>query len=172
MRGVILNGERDVSVEDRDDPRIEEPTDAIIRLSATCICGSDLWPYRGEVGDEPAPMGHEYCGIVEEVGSKITHLRAGDRVVVPFNISCGYCWMCARGLQSQCETTQQREQGTLVVRLALGGPEGQSAIERCREALQAFAIAQGAQPIQVLGEAGCTVPRGRSGKACRVMLGG
>ena len=102
MRGVILNGERDVSVEDRDDPRIEEPTDAIIRLSATCICGSDLWPYRGEVGDEPAPMGHEYCGIVEEVGPGVINVRPGQFVVGSFFASDNTCEICRAGYQSAC----------------------------------------------------------------------
>lgn len=102
MRGVILNGERDVSVEDRDDPRIEEPTDAIIRLSATCICGSDLWPYRGEVGDEPAPMGHEYCGIVEEVGAGVINVRPGQFVVGSFFASDNTCEICRAGYQSAC----------------------------------------------------------------------
>ena len=74
MRGAVLHAPGDIRVEERDDPTIVEPTDAIIRLSATCICGSDLWPYRGEAGDEPAPMGHEYVGIVEEVGSAVSTL--------------------------------------------------------------------------------------------------
>ena len=95
------------------DPTIQEPTDAIVRITSTAICGSDLHLY-----DVLAPyltpgdvLGHEFMGIVEEVGSETGSLSVGDRVVVPFNISCGQCWMCTHGLQSQCETTQVTEQG-------------------------------------------------------------
>ena len=95
------------------DPTIQEPTDAIVRITSTAICGSDLHLY-----DVLAPyltpgdvLGHEFMGIVEEVGSETGSLSVGDRVVVPFNISCGRCWMCTHGLQSQCETTQVTEQG-------------------------------------------------------------
>ena len=102
MRGVILNGPKDISVERRDDPTIEEPTDAIIRLSATCICGSDLWPYRGEAGDEPAPMGHEYVGIVEEVGSEVSSIRPGQFVIGSFFASDNTCEICRSGYQSAC----------------------------------------------------------------------
>ncbi len=96
------------------DPRIEEPTDAIIKVTSTAICGSDLHLY-GVLGPYLKPgdvLGHEAMGIVEEVGSDAAgHLSVGDRVVVPFNISCGHCWMCGRGLFAQCETTQVRDQG-------------------------------------------------------------
>jgi threonine dehydrogenase-like Zn-dependent dehydrogenase len=102
MRGVILNGPKDVVVAGRDDPRIEESTDAIIRLSATCICGSDLWPYRGEAGDDPAPMGHEYCGIVEEVGESVINVRRGQFVVGSFFASDNSCEICRAGYQSAC----------------------------------------------------------------------
>ncbi len=95
------------------DPRIEQPTDAIVRVTSTAICGSDLHlygvlaPYLKE-GDV---LGHEFMGVVEEVGSEVTHLQRGDRVVVPFTISCGHCWMCERKLYAQCETTQNVERG-------------------------------------------------------------
>ncbi|MFI7049154.1 zinc-dependent alcohol dehydrogenase family protein [Streptosporangium sandarakinum] len=103
MRGVILNAPGDVRVEDRDDPVIIEPTDAIIRLAATCICGSDLWPYRGvEKLDGPAPMGHEYVGIVEEVGSQVTTIRPGQFVVGSFWASDNTCEICRAGYQSGC----------------------------------------------------------------------
>jgi threonine dehydrogenase-like Zn-dependent dehydrogenase len=96
------------------DPRVEEPTDAIIKVTSTGLCGSDLHLYETlapfmEPGDV---VGHEPMGIVEEVGSAVTDLRVGDRVVVPFNVCCGSCWMCDRKLYSQCETTQNREHGT------------------------------------------------------------
>jgi threonine dehydrogenase-like Zn-dependent dehydrogenase len=103
MRGAVLHAPGDVRVEDRPDPKIIEPTDAIIRLSATCICGSDLWPYRGiETIAGATPMGHEYCGIVEEVGSAVTTLRPGQFVVGSFWASDGTCELCHAGYQSAC----------------------------------------------------------------------
>jgi threonine dehydrogenase-like Zn-dependent dehydrogenase len=102
MRGAVLHGPGDIRVEERDDPTIVEPTDAIIRLSATCICGSDLWPYRGEAGPDPAPMGHEYCGIVEEVGPDVTTIRPGQFVVGSFFASDNTCEVCRTGYQSSC----------------------------------------------------------------------
>ena len=103
MRGAVLHGPGDVRVEQRADPRIVEPTDAIIRLSATCICGSDLWPYRGiETYDGPIPMGHEYVGIVEEVGSDVTTIKPGQFVVGSFFASDNTCEICRSGYQSSC----------------------------------------------------------------------
>ncbi|QBR73847.1 zinc-dependent alcohol dehydrogenase [Microbacterium sediminis] len=114
MRALTWKGRRRVSVEEVPDPRIEEPTDAIVRITSTAICGSDLHLYElmGPYLDRGDILGHEAMGVVEEVGSAITSLRVGQRVVVPFNIACGHCWMCRHGLQSQCETTQVTEQGT------------------------------------------------------------
>src|SRR6266545_6659381 len=103
MRGAVLHGPGDVRVEDREDPRIVAPTDAIIRLSATCVCGSDLWPYRGiEKIDGPAPMGHEYVGVVEEVGSDVRNVRPGQFVVGSFFASYNSCDICRAGYQSSC----------------------------------------------------------------------
>jgi threonine dehydrogenase-like Zn-dependent dehydrogenase len=103
MRGAILYGPKDIRVEQRPDPAITDPTDAIIRLSATCVCGSDLWPYRGtDVGDGPAPMGHEYCGIVEAVGSDVTTIKPGQFVVGSFFTSDNTCEICRSGYQSSC----------------------------------------------------------------------
>jgi threonine dehydrogenase-like Zn-dependent dehydrogenase len=103
MRGAVLYAPGDVRVETRDDPTIVEPTDAIIRLSASCICGSDLWPYRGiEAVEGPAPMGHEYVGIVEEVGSAVTTIRPGQFVVGSFFASDNTCEICQAGYQSSC----------------------------------------------------------------------
>ncbi len=103
MRGAVLHAPNDVRVEERDDPRILAPTDAIIRLSATCICGSDLWPYRGiEQVNGPSPMGHEYAGIVEEVGSEVRNLRKGQFVVGSFFASDNTCEICRAGYQSSC----------------------------------------------------------------------
>ncbi len=103
MRGVILHEPHDVRVEHRDDPTIVEPTDAIIRLSATCICGSDLWPYRGlEDVDGPAPMGHEYVGIVEAVGADVATIRPGQFVIGSFFASDNTCEICRAGYQSSC----------------------------------------------------------------------
>jgi threonine dehydrogenase-like Zn-dependent dehydrogenase len=103
MRGSVLHPPGDVRVEQRADPTIIEPTDAIIRLSATCICGSDLWPYRGvETIEGPTPMGHEYVGIVEEVGSVVSTIRPGQFVVGSFFASDNTCEICRAGYQSSC----------------------------------------------------------------------
>jgi threonine dehydrogenase-like Zn-dependent dehydrogenase len=103
MRGAVLHAPGDVRVENRPDPRIEQPTDAVIRLAATCVCGSDLWPYRGvETVDGPAPMGHEYVGVVEEVGSDVSTLKAGQFVVGSFFASDNTCEICRAGYQSRC----------------------------------------------------------------------
>ena len=114
MKALTWHGRRDVRVDDVPDPKIECPTDAVIRVTTTAICGSDLHLYEvlGPFLDEGDVLGHEPMGIVEEVGSEVTHIKAGDRVVIPFNISCGHCWMCERKFYAQCETTQNREQGT------------------------------------------------------------
>lgn len=113
MRALTWQGKRDVRVENVPDPVIQEPTDAIVRITSTAICGSDLHLYE-VLGPFLSPgdvLGHEPMGIVEEVGAEVTHIKPGDRVVIPFNISCGTCFMCSRGLYSQCETTQVKAQG-------------------------------------------------------------
>jgi threonine dehydrogenase-like Zn-dependent dehydrogenase len=103
MKGAVLHGPRDVRFEERADPTIVEPTDAILRLSATCICGSDLWPYRGiEPVTRPTPMGHEYCGIVEEVGRDVKHVKKGQFVIGSFFASDNTCPICNAGYQSRC----------------------------------------------------------------------
>ncbi|WP_129843527.1 zinc-dependent alcohol dehydrogenase family protein [Streptomyces sp. RFCAC02] len=103
MRGVVMHAPGDVRVEEREDPRIVEPTDAVIRLSASCVCGSDLWPYRGvEPVDGPTPMGHEYVGVVEEVGADVTTVRPGQFVVGSFWASDNTCEICRAGYQSGC----------------------------------------------------------------------
>ncbi|OOB91046.1 zinc-dependent alcohol dehydrogenase [Rathayibacter sp. VKM Ac-2630] len=111
MRALTWQGIEKVSVETVPDPRIQQPTDAIVRITSTAICGSDLHLYRllGPYLDKGDILGHEPMGVVEEVGAGVTSLSVGDRVVVPFNIACGECFMCRRGLQSQCETTQVTE---------------------------------------------------------------
>ncbi|MGN6446316.1 alcohol dehydrogenase catalytic domain-containing protein [Amnibacterium sp.] len=114
MRALTWQGTEHVSVEEVSDPVIQEPTDAVIRVTSAAICGSDLHLYdllgpflaKGDV------LGHETMGVVEEVGAGVTRVRVGDRVVIPFVIACGACFMCKRGLHTQCETTQQREHGT------------------------------------------------------------
>mgnify|MGYP003914650463 CR=1 FL=1 len=114
MKAVTWQAPRKVAVQDVPDAKIIDPTDAVIRVTTTGLCGSDLHLYEplspfmtpGDV------VGHEPMGIVEEVGSQVQDLKVGDRVVVPFNVSCGSCWMCGQGLHSQCETTQNRDQGT------------------------------------------------------------
>jgi len=103
MRGAVLYAPGDIRVEELDDPKIIEPTDAILRLSATCVCGSDLWPYRGvEPVQGPSPMGHEYVGIVEEVGSQVSTIRPGQFVVGSFWASDNTCEICQAGYQSSC----------------------------------------------------------------------
>ncbi|MGZ6741105.1 MAG: zinc-dependent alcohol dehydrogenase, partial [Nocardioides sp.] len=113
MRALTWQGKRDVRVTDVPDPTIQHPTDAVIKVTSTAICGSDLHLYE-VLGPYLKPgdvLGHEPMGVVEEVGADVTHIKPGDRVVVPFNISCGSCWMCSRQLYAQCETTQNRATG-------------------------------------------------------------
>jgi len=113
MKAVTWHGRRDVRVDEVPDPAIETPTDAIIRVTSTGICGSDLHLYEvmGPFMGEGDVLGHEPIGVVEEVGSDVEQIKPGDRVVIPFNISCGHCFMCDQGLYSQCETTQVVEHG-------------------------------------------------------------
>ncbi len=114
MRALTWQGRGEVQFDDVPDPAIQLPTDIVVRVTSTAICGSDLHLY-GPLTPFMTPgdvLGHEFMGIVEEAGSNVPSLRPGDRVVVPFNISCGNCFMCERGLQSQCETTQVAEHGT------------------------------------------------------------
>ena len=104
MRGAVLYGPRDIRFEERDAPRIMKPADAIIRIAATCVCGSDLWPYRGiQPISQPTPMGHEYCGIVEEVGSAVKTVKSGQFVIGSFCISDNTCPNCRAGYQSGCQ---------------------------------------------------------------------
>ncbi len=112
MKALTFHGNEDVRVDEVPDPSIEQPNDAIIRVTSTAICGSDLHLY-GVLGmfiDEGDILGHEPMGIVEEVGPEVEQIKAGDRVVIPFNISCGHCWMCERKFFAQCETTQVKDQ--------------------------------------------------------------
>jgi threonine dehydrogenase-like Zn-dependent dehydrogenase len=111
MKAVVWHGNEDVRVDEVPDPTIQEPTDAIIRVTSSGICGSDLHLYGvlGMFMEEGDILGHEPMGIVEEVGAEVTDIKPGDRVVIPFNIVCGECWMCRQGLFAQCETTQVRE---------------------------------------------------------------
>src|SRR6266508_2732951 len=102
MRGVVMYGPGDVRVEEREDPKIVEPTDAIIRLSATCICGSDLWPYRGAEPVDHQVMGHEYVGVVQEIGSEVRNIKIGDFVVGSFWASDNTCEICRAGYQAYC----------------------------------------------------------------------
>jgi threonine dehydrogenase-like Zn-dependent dehydrogenase len=107
MRGAVLHAPGDIRVEQRPDPTIEQPTDAVIRLSATCVCGSDLWPYRGiEDVNGPTPMGHEYVGIIEEVGSDVRTVRPGQFVVGSFFASDNTCEICQAGYQTHCVNRQ------------------------------------------------------------------
>ena len=114
MKAVAWHGTHDVRVDTVPDPKIEQPTDAIVRITSTGICGSDLHLYEvlGPFIDAGDILGHEPMGVVEEVGADVKNIAPGDRVVIPFNISCGHCYMCDKGLMSQCETTQVHEYGT------------------------------------------------------------
>jgi threonine dehydrogenase-like Zn-dependent dehydrogenase len=104
MRGAIIYGPRDVRFEERETPTIIKPTDAVVRLSATCVCGSDLWPYRGlQATAEPTPMGHEYCGIVEEVGNAVQSVKPGQFVIGSFFASDNTCAHCRAGYQTSCQ---------------------------------------------------------------------
>jgi threonine dehydrogenase-like Zn-dependent dehydrogenase len=111
MKAVAWHGQRDVRVDEVPDPRIEEPTDVVVQVTSSGICGSDLHLYEvlSPFMTEGDILGHEPMGIVTDVGAQVEHVKPGDRVVIPFNISCGHCWMCEQGLQSQCETTQVHE---------------------------------------------------------------
>ena len=113
MKAVTWHGRRDVRVETVPDPRIEEANDAIVRITSSGLCGSDLHLYEtlGPFMGEGDILGHEPMGVVEEVGPQAGDLKVGDRVVLPFQICCGDCWMCQQGLHTQCETTQVRGQG-------------------------------------------------------------
>jgi len=107
MKGTVLYGPRDVRFEDRPEPQIEKPTDAIIRIAATCVCGSDLWPYRGiQKIAQPTPMGHEYCGIVEAIGSAVSTVKPGQFVIGSFCISDNTCPNCQAGYQSGCQNLE------------------------------------------------------------------
>ena len=110
MKGTVLYGPRDVRFEERAEPKIINPTDAIIKIAATSVCGSDLWPYRGiRAITEPTPMGHEYCGIVEEVGSAVTSVKRGQFVIGSFFVSDNTCPHCQIGYQSSCQHRDVRQ---------------------------------------------------------------
>jgi threonine dehydrogenase-like Zn-dependent dehydrogenase len=113
MKALTWHGKRDVRVDQVPDPAIQDPTDIIVRITSTAICGSDLHLYEifGPFLSEGDILGHEPMGIVEEVGPEVTNVAVGDRVVIPFNVSCQRCWMCEHGLNSQCETTQNYDEG-------------------------------------------------------------
>jgi threonine dehydrogenase-like Zn-dependent dehydrogenase len=114
MKALTWHGKRDVRMDDVPDPVIQDPTDVIVRITSTGICGSDLHLYEvlGPFLEQGDILGHEPMGVVQEVGPGVTELKPGDRVVIPFNVSCGTCHTCSSGLHSQCETTQVHEQGT------------------------------------------------------------
>jgi threonine dehydrogenase-like Zn-dependent dehydrogenase len=141
MKAVTFHGRRDVRVEQVPDPAIEEPTDAIVRVTSSGICGSDLHLYEvmAPFMDEGDILGHEPIGIVEATGAEVSNIKPGDRVVIPFNVSCGHCYMCELGLYSQCETTQVRKYGkgaTLLGYTKLYGqlPGGQAELLRVPQA--------------------------------------
>src|SRR5918997_538957 len=104
MIAAVIHGPRDVRAEERPDPRIHTPHDAVVRVVAACVCGSDLWPYRGVTPiREPRPIGHELVGVVEELGSEVTSAQVGDFVILPFTMSCGVCQSCRAGYPAACD---------------------------------------------------------------------
>jgi S-(hydroxymethyl)glutathione dehydrogenase / alcohol dehydrogenase len=112
MKALVFHKPKDVRIDNVDDPRIEDPRDAIIRVTLTAICGSDLHLYNGMIlQPRPMTLGHEFMGIVEDVGSEVTNLKKGDRVVVPFPIACGRCWFCTHALPVQCENSNPEHYG-------------------------------------------------------------
>lgn len=173
MKAVTWHGKRDMRVDNVPDPSIEEPTDVIVRITSSGICGSDLHPYEVlmpfmSAGDI---MGHEPMGIVEEVGPGVTDLRPGDRVVIPFQIACESCFMCPQGLQTQCDATQIREHGmgaalfgyTKLYGQVLGGqaeylpvPHGTTGRSRCRRGRQTTAFCTCPTCCQRLGRPSST----------------
>src|SRR5688500_7677996 len=112
MKALVFHKPKDVRVESVPDPRIEDARDAIVRVTSTAICGSDLHIYNGLIPQpRPLVLGHEFMGVVEDVGTDVQTLKKGDRVVVPFSIACGRCWFCERSLPSQCETSNREKYG-------------------------------------------------------------
>ena len=157
MRGAVLYGPRDMRLNERPDPSIIEPTDAVIRLSATCICGSDLWPYRGlDAASEPVPMGHEYCGIVEEVGRAATSIKPGQFVIGSFAASDNTCPHCRAGYQTSCAHRQwvvgaqapflrvPMADGTLVATADLPSSNQVPSFWRCRT----YSVPDGSRPMR------------------------
>ena len=159
MKGTVLYGPRDIRFEDRETPKIVEPTDAVIRIAATCVCGSDLWPYRGlQPINGPTPMGHEYCGIVEEVGSAVQSVKPGQFVIGSFATSDNTCPNCQYGYQSSCvhrEFITRAQAPVLRVPLADGTlvPTPERAVGR-----------SGSEPADDLGRAGHWLVRRRRGQ--------
>ena len=110
MRALVYHGPMDVRIDDKPKPKIQQPQDVILKVTKTAICGSDLHLYHGTVeGMEPGQtLGHEFMGIVEEVGTEVHEVKEGDRVVIPFNINCGQCWYCRHQLWSQCDRSNPK----------------------------------------------------------------
>lgn len=154
MKAVTWHGRRDMRVEEVPDPTIKEADDAIIKITSTGLCGSDLHLYE-TLGPFMTPgdvVGHEPMGIVQEVGPDVTNLKTGDRVVVPFNVCCGSCWMCEQQLYSQCETTQNHEYGTGASFFGYSKLYGHSSPDLSQETLQG----RGSRPPRTGGKG----PRG------------
>ncbi|HPT74916.1 MAG TPA: alcohol dehydrogenase catalytic domain-containing protein, partial [Methanomassiliicoccaceae archaeon] len=128
MKAVVYNGARDVRVEDVPEPRIEEPTDAIVRITSSGICGSDLHMYDGHTPAEPGIiLGHEPMGVVEEVGDGVPIIKEGDRVVMPFNVACGTCYNCLRGYSSACLVMNPQGAGAAYGYVTMGPYRGAQA---------------------------------------------
>ena len=128
MKAVVYNGARDVRVEDVPEPRIEEPTDAIVRITSSGICGSDLHMYDGHTPAEPGIiLGHEPMGVVEEVGDGVSIIKEGDRVVMPFNVACGTCYNCLRGYSSACLVMNPQGAGAAYGYVTMGPYRGAQA---------------------------------------------
>jgi threonine dehydrogenase-like Zn-dependent dehydrogenase len=155
MRGAVLFGPRDVRYEDRESPRIVEPTDVVIRIAATCVCGSDLWPYRGlQAITGPTPMGHEYCGVVEEVGGAVRSIKPGQFVIGSFATFDNSCPNCRYGYQSSCMHCEF---------ITHGGP---APVRRCLPELIDLVLNRKIDPGKVFD---LTLPRDRVAEGYRAM---
>jgi S-(hydroxymethyl)glutathione dehydrogenase / alcohol dehydrogenase len=128
MRSLVYHGPRDIGIDDKPRPNIQHPEDAILRVTSAAICGSDLHLYRGTVeGMEPGQtLGHEFMGVIEEIGNAVHEVKVDDRVVVPFNIDCGQCWFCRHQLWSQCDRSNPKGEvgGAFGYTQLLGGYDG------------------------------------------------
>ena len=155
MKAAVFHKPKDIRVENVPDPRIEDPRDAIVRITLSAICGSDLHLYNGLIPQlRPLILGHEFMGVVEDVGSEVRNLQRGDRVVVPFSIACGRCWFCERNFQTQCENSNKEKYGPEGGLLDQKGG-GSSGIATCTAVTTAGGRRRCACPTRITARARC-----------------